>query len=89
MKPNYLLRTLSRDITDDLTNRFIALQLRVLKSLFERRLDANLMDWFCLPFARGGLGLLNYKDVHHIAHISSVFGLKSLSDSYLSILKEE
>lgn len=87
MKPMHLFRTLSCNLTAEFLSHFTTLQVEILESMFERQLDnQSIMDWFCLPFARGGLGILNYKDVHQVAHIASVFTHKSLRESYLILM---
>jgi len=86
-RPIHLLRTLSRRHTEHMVHAFIDLQRRVLESMFGRTLDAHLMDWFSLPIDEGGLGLLNLKDVHSIAHIASVFSQKQFRDGYVQLLE--
>lgn len=86
LKPIHILRTLARDLTNDFTLQFINLQKQILESMFGRDLDGEYMEWFSLPLSRGGLGFLNYRDVQHVAHIASVFGLKSFRESYVAIL---
>ncbi len=87
-RPIHLLRTLPRNLSRDMVVQFQQLQLKVLRSMFRCELEAWMMDWFCLPIDRGGLGLLNYNDIHGIAHMASFFGSKAFRDGYMLVYRE-
>ena len=83
-KPIHLLRTVSNNLTMRLVEAFMHLQKRILESMFGTQLPHPMMKWVSLPFEKGGLGLLDMGDVHHVAHCASVFGLKRFRDGYLA-----
>ena len=87
-KPVHLLRTIARGLTGEFVTGFMGLQIRVLNSMAGCVLPDNMMNWFCLPIDRGGLSILNYNDVHGIAHLASVFGSKGFREGYMETYQQ-
>lgn len=73
-KPIYLLRTIPAKHTATLSNQFVQYQLEIINSMFQQNISESLLELLCLPIENGGIGILNYKDIHSIAHIASMIG---------------
>jgi hypothetical protein len=78
-KPVHLLRTIPAKLTESFVSRFVGLQKELLGSFVNQEVDNALMILVALPIEQGGLGFLNYQDIHSIAHIASVFGTATFS----------
>ncbi len=70
-KAIYALRTIPRDLSESFTKRFIELQKLIIQSMVLQEVNDTFMLQAAMPIESGGLGFLNYTDVHSIAHIAS------------------
>ncbi len=87
-KPIHLLRTIPPKHTKGLILKFIQFQKEILESMFVQKIDDVLMDLVCLPIEEGGLGMLNLNDIHSIAYIASIIGLREHKDLFIEHLKD-
>ena len=85
-KPVHILRTVSCKLTYDLMNQFVSFQKEILKSLFLQDVDDEFLDLLSLPIEEGGIGFLNSRDIHSIAHIASFFGFADHREALLHIV---
>jgi hypothetical protein len=87
-KPVHILRTIPFRLTENFVSAFVAMQKEILESMVNQPVDGVFMRLAALPIEQGGLGILNYHDIHRIAHIASVFGSATFSTIFKDHLQE-